>query len=110
MYLMANRRLAVKLTREDIAHIATLSRLSFDDKELDKFTKQMGEIIDMANQLQAVDTKGVPATTQVVDRDTVFREDQPEKWQSRSEMLQNVPDSSNGFIKVPVIIDKDDND
>lgn len=100
----------MKVTREDIKHIAVLSRLSFSDEELGKFTKQMGDIINMANQLQAVDTKGVPATTQVVDRDTVFREDKPEKWQTRSEMLKNVPDTSNGFIKVPIIIDKDDND
>ena len=69
----------------------------------------MGKILEMAEELQAVDTTGVEETVQVVDRDTVFREDVPEKWQTREEMMKNVPDKSNGFVKVPVIIDKDDN-
>jgi aspartyl-tRNA(Asn)/glutamyl-tRNA(Gln) amidotransferase subunit C len=100
----------VKITKKDIAHIATLSRLAVPEKDSAEVTEQMGNIINMANELIAVDTKGVPATTQIVDRDTVFREDEPEKWQTRDELMKNVPDKSNGFIKVPVIIDKDDND
>ncbi len=100
----------VKITKEEIAHVAALSRLAFSDAELDKFTTQMDHIINMADQLAQVDTTGVPETTQVVDRDTVFREDKAEHWQTRRELLKNVPETSNGFVKVPVIIDKDDND
>lgn len=100
----------MKITKKDIAHIATLSRLAVPEEDSAEVTEQMGNIINMANELIAVDTKGVPATTQIVDRDTVFREDKPEKWQTRDELMKNVPDKSNGFIKVPVIIDKDDND
>ena len=66
----------------------------------------------MANQLQEVDTEGVEETVQVVDRDTVFREDKPEHWQgqNRDTLMKNVPEKANGFIKVPVIIEKDDNE
>jgi aspartyl-tRNA(Asn)/glutamyl-tRNA(Gln) amidotransferase subunit C len=100
----------VEITKDLIKHVATLSRLEFSEAELDKFTPQMGDIINMADQLEAVDTKDVPETVQVVDRDTVLREDKPEHWQDRATMLKNVPEKANGFIKVPVIIDKDDND
>ena len=99
----------MEITKDTIKHVATLSRLAFNEEELDKFTDQMGSIINMADQLSEVDTEGVEETVQVVDRDTVFREDVPEKWQTREEMMKNVPDKSNGFVKVPVIIDKDDN-
>ena len=72
----------------------------------------MSSIINMANQLQEVDTEGVEETVQVVDRDTVFREDKPEHWQgqNRDTLMKNVPEKANGFIKVPVIIEKDDNE
>ncbi|WP_212780083.1 Asp-tRNA(Asn)/Glu-tRNA(Gln) amidotransferase subunit GatC [Lactobacillus corticis] len=93
-----------------IKHVANLSRLEFDDAELSKFTSQMGDIINMAHQLAEVDTEGVPETVQVVDRDTTFREDVPAKPTDRDVMMKNVPEKANGFIKVPVIIDKDDND
>lgn len=100
----------MEITKDMIKHVATLSRLAFSEEELTKFTSQMDAIINMANELQAVDTDGVEETVQVVDRDTVFREDKPEHWQDRATMLKNVPEKANGFIKVPVIINKDDND
>ncbi|CCK83598.1 Aspartyl/glutamyl-tRNA(Asn/Gln) amidotransferase subunit C [Lactobacillus equicursoris 66c] len=98
-----------KVTNDTIKHVAKLAKLEFSDEELTKFTPQMGKILEMAEELQAVNTDGVEETVQVVDRDTVFRDDVPEKWQTRDEMMKNVPDKSNGFVKVPVIIDKDDN-
>lgn len=99
----------VKITKEDIKHVAGLSRLEFSEDELEKFTEQMGDIINMADQLAEVDTKDVPETVQVVDRDTVFREDKPKLWETREELMENVPEKADGYIKVPVIIDKDDN-
>lgn len=100
----------MKITKDTIEHVATLARLHFKADELDKFTSQMAAIIGMADQLGEVDTKGVPETVQVVDRDTVFRDDKPQPGTKRTTMLKNVPDKANGFIKVPVIINKDDND
>ena len=97
-----------KVTNDTIKHVAKLAKLEFSDEELTKFTPQRGKILEMAEELQAVNTDGVEETVQVVDRDTVFRDDVPEKWQTRDEMMKNVPDKSNGFVKVPVIIDKDD--
>lgn len=100
----------MKITENTIRHVATLSRLEFNDNEIGKFTKQMNDIINMANQLQEVNTEGVEETVQVVDRDTVFREDKPEHWQEKDDLMKNVPEKANGFIKVPVIIEKDDNE
>ena len=37
-------------------------------------------------------------------------QDKPEHWESRAELMKNVPEKADGFIKVPVIIDKDDNE
>lgn len=108
--LAVNRRQTVKITKDTINHVAKLSRLEFNDNEIDKFTEQMGDIINMADKLAEVDTKDVPETVQVVDRDTVYREDKPEHWESRTELMKNVPEKADGFIKVPVIIDKDDNE
>lgn len=102
----------MEITEELIKHVAELSRLEFSDDEVETYTKQMNSIINMANELSEVDTEGVEETVQVVDRDTVFREDKPEHWQGqdRETLMENVPEKANGFIKVPVIIEKDDNE
>lgn len=101
----------MKITEDTIKHVATLARLEFGKDEIGKFTKQMDSIINMADELSAVDTKGVKETVQVVDRDTVLRDDKPQHWQGedRDTLMKNVPDKANGYIKVPVIINKDDN-
>lgn len=102
----------MEITKDTIKHVATLSRLAFNEEELDKFTDQMGSIINMADQLSEVDTEGVDETVQVVDRDTVFREDKPEHWQgqTRETLMASVPEKANGYIKVPVIINKDEDE
>ena len=100
----------MEITEETIKHVAGLSRLEIDKKEIGKVTEQMSSIINMADQLSEVDTDGVEETVQVVDRDTVFREDKPEHWETREELMKNVPEQANGFIKVPVIINKDEDE
>lgn len=102
----------MEINEDMIRHVAELSRLEFSDDEIGDFTKQMDSIINMANELSEVDTEGVLETVQVVDRDTVFREDVPEHWQgqNRETLMENVPEKANGYIKVPVIIEKDDNE
>ena len=100
----------MEITEDTIKHVATLSRLEIDEKDIGKVTEQMSSIINMADQLSEVNTDGVKETVQVVDRDTVFREDKPEHWQDRAELMKNVPDQANGFIKVPVIINKDEDE
>ena len=100
----------MEITEETIKHVAGLSRLEIDEKKIGKVTEQMSSIINMADQLSEVDTEGVEETVQVVDRDTVFREDKPEHWETREELMKNVPEQANGFIKVPVIINKDEDE
>ena len=100
----------MEITEETIKHVAGLSRLKIDEKEIGKVTEQMSSIINMADQLSEVNTDGVEETVQVVDRDTVFREDKPEHWETREELMKNVPEQANGFIKVPVIINKDEDE
>lgn len=95
------------ISKEDIKHVATLAKLEFTDEELEKFTAQMDDIIDMANQLGEVDVQNVAPTTQVVAEKNVFREDVIVKGESRDDLFKNVPESQDGFIKVPTIIDKD---
>jgi aspartyl-tRNA(Asn)/glutamyl-tRNA(Gln) amidotransferase subunit C len=95
------------ISKDQVAHVASLARLSFSDAELNQFTKQLDQIIDMENQLSEVTTEGVKPTTHITDEINVFREDVVvDDGISRDELLQNVPETKDGLIKVPSIIDK----
>lgn len=98
------------ISKEQVAHVAKLSRLQFTDTELTEFTNQLDRIIEMEDHLAQIDTTGVPLTTQVVDEVNVFREDEPQSPVDRDRLFANAPDADKGFIKVPAILDKGEAD
>ena len=61
----------------------------------------MGAIIAFANQLEALDTDGVPITAHVVPMKNVFREDEPETLFTRDELLANAPTTDGDYMTVP---------
>lgn len=96
------------ISKDEIKHVASLARLEFSDDELQKFTEQMDDIIKMANELEEVDTTNVEPTMQVVFEDTTFRDDEVVLGQTREELFKNVPETKDGLIKVPAILDKEE--
>lgn len=95
----------MSISKEEVKRVANLSKLSFSDDELDMFTTQMGQIINMMEELKNVDTEGVAFTSNVSSEINVLREDVVIKGEDRELLLKNVPETENGFIKVPAIID-----
>ena len=93
------------ISEEQVKHVAKLAKLSFPQEELEEFTNQLGKIIDMVEMLEEVDTEGVPFTSNVIETVNVMREDVADPGMSRDELLKNAPESEDGFIKVPAIID-----
>lgn len=93
------------ISEEQVKHVAKLAKLKFADEERAGFTDQLGKIIDMVEMLEEVDTEGVPFTSNVVETVNVMRQDRAQVGWSRDELLKNVPEKEDGFIKVPAIID-----
>lgn len=92
--------------KKQVKHVASLAKLSFDDKTLTKLSGQMQDIMNMIDELSEVDTQGVKPTTHISRQETAFREDKPQQGESRDELLKNVPEQKDGLIKVPSIIDE----
>ena len=94
------------ITANEVKHVASLAKLEFTDEELQKFTGQMDEIINMVEQLGEVDTTVVPVTSTVTEEVNVMREDVAVKGTDRTLLMKNVPEEKDGLIKVPAIIDE----
>ena len=94
------------ISANEVKHVASLAKLEFTDEELQKFTGQMDEIINMVEQLGEVDTTDVPVTSTVTEEVNVMREDVAVKGTDRTLLMKNVPEEKDGLIKVPAIIDE----
>lgn len=96
----------MKISEEEVRHVAKLSKLSFNDQETSEFAQSLTKLVDMVELLNEVDTEGVPVTTTMADRKNVMREDVAEQGQSREELFKNVPEAKDYFIKVPAIFEE----
>jgi len=65
----------MKLSKEEVKHIAHLARLGLTEEELEKYTQQLSSILDYVEQLKEVNTDGVEPTAQVTGLENVLRPD-----------------------------------
>ena len=93
-------------SRDEVERIAVLAQLDLDSAELDLFARQLGDILDYVNQLQQIDTTGVPPTTSVVAGHPADRDDTVVPSLDRRSALANAPDAAleSGLFKVPRVI------
>ena len=93
------------LTIADVERVAALAHLELTDEEKHLFTRQLADILAYAEQVQAVDTAGVPATSHV-NAQGVERDDEPKPSLPVDEAVANAPDAapSAGLFRVPRVI------
>ncbi|MGE5245013.1 MAG: Asp-tRNA(Asn)/Glu-tRNA(Gln) amidotransferase subunit GatC [Betaproteobacteria bacterium] len=93
-------------TREDVAAIAALASLELDPAEVELFTRQLGEVLAYAEEVQQIDTAGVPPTASVLPQRSVDRPDIVRASLGRDEALANAPDAAAraGCFRVPRVI------
>ncbi|AUC25534.1 Asp-tRNA(Asn)/Glu-tRNA(Gln) amidotransferase subunit GatC [Streptococcus uberis] len=95
----------MKISEEEVRHVATLSKLAFSEEETSQFATTLTKIVDMVELLNEVDTEGVAITTTMADRKNVMRPDLAQAGTNREDLFKNVPEKENNFIKVPAILE-----
>lgn len=91
------------ITVKDVEHVAKLARLELTEDEKQKFTKQLGDVLKYAEQMNEVDTKGVKPMAHAFDIVNVMRDDEVVYEQTKEALMKNAPEEENGFFKVPKI-------
>ena len=94
------------LSVADVERIAALAHLELTDAEKQLFTRQLAEILAYAEQVQELDTTGVPATAHVDVTHRAEREDEPRPSLPVADALDAGADAdlSAGLFKVPRVI------
>lgn len=104
--MIASTFVATSLSTADVERIAALAHLELTDAEKALFTKQLVDVLAYAEQVQQVDTTGVPATAQVHGAEGRERADEPLASLSTDDILANAPDGAPeaGLFRVPRVI------
>ena len=94
----------MKITKEEVLHVADLARLELDEESTNTFVGQLGTILEYMDTLNHVDTKEVEPTSHAIFLTNAFREDNPAGHLARDKALANAPEKEAGSFIVPKIV------
>lgn len=94
----------MKITKEEVEHVANLARLELDEDAIERFASQIGDILAYVDKLKKVDTKGVAPTSHAISLTNAFREDEVRDHLARDRSLANAPEKEDGAFLVPRVI------
>jgi aspartyl-tRNA(Asn)/glutamyl-tRNA(Gln) amidotransferase subunit C len=93
-----------RISPEEVAHVARLARLALTPEELERFTVQLGAVLEHAQDVEALDTAGVPPTAHPLPLANVWRDDTVRPSLDRDEVLAQAPDVEADRFRVPRIL------
>ena len=94
----------MKITKDEVLYVADLARLDLDAEMIDKFSGQIGTILDYVDKLNEVDTEGVRPTSHAISLTNAFREDEQTEHLERDKVLANAPEKEDGNFVVPKVV------
>ena len=95
----------MKLSREEVSHIALLARLGLTEAELDRLREQLSDILENFEILQQVDTGDIPPTAQSITLQNVVSDDEVTPSLPQDQVLANAPQKEGNFFKVRAVLE-----
>jgi aspartyl-tRNA(Asn)/glutamyl-tRNA(Gln) amidotransferase subunit C len=96
----------MKLSREEVLHIARLARLGLDEQEIDRLGGQLSKLLEHFQVLQQVETEGVPPTSQSVSLQSVMRDDVVAPSLLPEDVLANAPHREGDCFRVRAVLEE----
>ncbi len=96
----------MKLSREDVLHIALLCRLGLTEADVPGFQEKLSNILENFQALRKVDTTGIPPTAQPFPLQNVMRADEICPSLLPEEVLANAPRREEDFFRVQAVLEE----
>jgi len=95
----------MKLSKQEVEHIATLARLRLTEEEKEKYSGQLSGILDYVEKLSAVDTSNIEPTSQVTGLTNITRGDEVIDSNISEELVACAPSQANDLINIPKVFE-----
>ena len=94
----------MKISQQEVEHVAHLARLHLSPEELRTMTTQLDMILSYVAKLDELDTSSVEPTTHALSVTNAFRQDEVKPSLTQREALANAPEHDEAFFVVPRVI------
>ena len=94
----------MKVSKEEILHIAKLADLEIKDEEIEKYALNLQDILDFAEVVNNAPVDGLDVTVGANEKKNVFRKDEIKVFEDNEALLQNAPEKEQNMFKIPKVI------
>ncbi|MFB4316923.1 Asp-tRNA(Asn)/Glu-tRNA(Gln) amidotransferase subunit GatC [Actinomadura sp. 21ATH] len=95
------------ITRDEVAHLARLSRLALADDELDHLAAQLDQIISAVARVQEAAAEDIPPSSHALPLTNVYRADEVRPSLTPEQALSGAPAAEDQRFRVPRILDEE---
>ncbi|MDA9090833.1 Asp-tRNA(Asn)/Glu-tRNA(Gln) amidotransferase subunit GatC [bacterium] len=95
----------MNIERQEIEKLATLARIAIDESTISEVSQRLSSVLDLVDQLQAVDTEGVEAMSHPMQATQRLREDEVTEINQREAFQAIAPETEDGLFLVPKVIE-----
>lgn len=94
----------MKISREEILHIANLADLELEENEIEKYMLHLQDILNFANIVNNAPVENLDITIGANEKKNVFRKDEIKVFENNEALLQNAPSKEQNMFKIPKVL------
>lgn len=94
----------MKVSKEEILHIANLANLNLEENEVNNYLNNLEEILNFANIVNNAPVENLDITIGANQAKNVFRKDEVEVFKDNKTLLENAPSEEKNMFKIPKVI------
>ena len=94
------------LSKNEIKHIAELARIGLNEKEIEKYRKDLSAVLDYFKKLEEIDTENVEPVGHITETFNAAREDREKEFSEagKKRIIKNMPETKEGYLKVKSVL------
>ena len=94
----------MKVSKEEILHIANLAQLELKEEEIEKYMLHLQDILNFANIVNNAPVDNLDITIGANEAKNVFRKDEVKVFNNIEGLLQNAPEQDRHMFKIPKVL------
>ena len=94
----------MKVSKEELLHIANLADLKIKDDEIDNYLANLQDILNFAEIVNKAPIDDLQETIGANENSNVFRKDEVKTFEDEAALLQNAPEKQNNMFSIPKVI------
>lgn len=94
----------MKVSKEEILHIADLANLNLEEEKVDAYLKSLEEILNFANIVNDANVENLEITIGNNEAKNIFRKDEVKAFEDTESLMANAPDKVQNMFKIPKVL------